>query len=554
MGKEVDGGKVEKSLRVLKKQQKLLERTLDDSPPDLPPEERKKLSYLSCDIFGKLEESLRSGGKGWERYKNRLFQAEKAAVPLIAENASISKELACGTLVSSCALDAELPVLCAMILKPRTIYLFCPPENINTEVAVEGEISASLREVEIFRMSFDADDPHGSYAELGKIVYGRARKYGNIVFDVTPSCQPLVSYLSIFSLVHGIPAVFMRCDYLEMDGKRLASPFSQRLCKFENPVEYYGDTGMAMIESLFNSHLYEAALKDCQELGKSVRDLATAKLLELLERLISIYRDWDLFHHSMFFNDKDHKEILKAIGKSGNSWLKAAEGKHGLSVEPLSVRLEKAVREFKKFGIEKYLPENWEDNLDFLEEMDGSWKNSKNLADEYRLVDVYVNALRRGSEKQGKYDDAVARLYRCVEMCATIKLREAGLGEPDKPDYGNFAKENGLKIDDIRKLFTSKGKELPPLLALDDQMALLGLLEDGELVRIYERMKSGGSAIDSVMYRRNYSILAHGTLPLSENDWVTFRDNVKAAIIATIGKERFDRLYRGALHGKLRIT
>ena len=38
------------------------------------------------------------------------------------------------------------------------------------------------------------------------------------------------------------------------------------------------------------------------------------------------------------------------------------------------------------------------------------------------VVDLLNNASRRAEE--GKYDDAVARLYRCIELIAQIKLKE----------------------------------------------------------------------------------------------------------------------------------
>ena len=54
-----------------------------------------------------------------------------------------------------------------------------------------------------------------------------------------------------------------------------------------------------------------------------------------------------------------------------------------------------------------------------------------------KKLDLF-NARRRA--EGGKFDDATARLYRCMEMCSTIELSKLGIENPAKPDYKIFAK------------------------------------------------------------------------------------------------------------------
>lgn len=536
---------ISKGAKDLKTTQRKVEKILKAMPDGMG---KSQLGEQIARSFAAFQDCLAKGGRGWEKHKAKVYRLEKEIVPFLEENAMMRAELSCETLITSCALVHEYPILSALILRPRRLCIFHTPECVDIARRVEDEVNGALTPTRIERISVGESESRKLYEEIVRILYQPRTGMGRVVFDATPSCQPFTSILSAYPMAHGLPVTYLRSQRINIKGRCLEIPFSQRLQVLENPLEHFGDTGMAMLERQFNSHLYEAALKDCQELQKAVKDLGRAKFLELLEELFEVYRDWDLFRHSVCFSDPG---LSKKISSSG-SWKRAAE-KDDFPEKPLSVRLRKIAEEFRRFNLERCLPEGWEVNLAFLEDMDEKWINRKNIADEYRLVDTFVNALRRGSAKQGKYDDAVGRLYRCLEMCATLRLKKYGLEEPDRPDYKKFAENNGLKKTDIRDAFRAKGKGLPTLLALDDQMTLLELLGD-PVARIYKDMKDSKPIDNNVMYRRNYSILAHGTLPLTEEDWVFFRNKVRAVISETIGLERFDELLKSARHGEIKIS
>ncbi|MEM3402825.1 MAG: hypothetical protein QXH08_06380, partial [Candidatus Hadarchaeales archaeon] len=342
----------------------------------IPAQERQKMIGQVQESIEKMDSCLEKNGKGWEGQKKKIFSIEKKIVPLLKDNTTLSEELSCNTLISSCALDKEPAILCALIMKPQKVYFFHTYECSEVARSVESEISATLPSVDVVMKRIGGESIKDIYAELGKIVYGRKRSTENIVFDVTPTIQPLTFAFSVFSTIHKIPAVYLHRKQLFLGGDCLTVPFSQTIRLAENPVDFFGDTGMSMLEQQFNSHLYEAALKDCRELISAVRDLGTKAFLELLERLFELYRDWDLFHHSTYFDDKEHVSIL---GKHKNSWLEAALKNSGLPSKPLSLRLQEIVDEFKKFGLEDCLPRGWNKNLEFLKGLDENWRNSKNI-------------------------------------------------------------------------------------------------------------------------------------------------------------------------------
>lgn len=118
------------------------------------------------------------------------------------------------------------------------------------------------------------------------------------------------------------------------------------------------------------------------------------------------------------------------------------------------------------------------------------------------LVDLINNASRRIEE--GKYDDAVARLYRAIELIAQIKLAEEGL---DDLSEGKFT---------IEELKERKVAIRRYLVYADDKGRLkLGLANKFNLLRDMgweeaDTVYLGNNKLKDLLKKRNSSILAHG--------------------------------------------
>ncbi|WP_083774258.1 TIGR02710 family CRISPR-associated CARF protein [Ammonifex degensii] len=120
------------------------------------------------------------------------------------------------------------------------------------------------------------------------------------------------------------------------------------------------------------------------------------------------------------------------------------------------------------------------------------------------VMDLLLNAERRA--EQGRYDDAVARLYRALEMTAQVRLRQAW-----NLDTGNLALDR-LPPELRDKYLPWQDEKGRIRLGLVKSFELLAELNDpvGQLWRQQEpKMRNALEA-------RNSSILAHGTVPLSE--------------------------------------
>jgi hypothetical protein len=143
----------------------------------------------------------------------------------------------------------------------------------------------------------------------------------------------------------------------------------------------------------------------------------------------------------------------------------------------------------------------------------------------YELVcDLLNNAQRRAAQKH--YDDAVARLYRAIELFAQIRMQK---------EYGY--KTDDLKLEQIPEELKDEYK-----CRIGDGKILLGLVEDYELLfklgdpfgKKFEKNK--GKIIDAIK-RRNQSISGgHGTTPLGEEDYLFVEDRLKGFIFEAAGE------------------
>ena len=481
-------------------------------------DELNKIEFLLKDYFealGPPTDKDVKDSKALNSIKHELFTYEKKYVPLIKENFEVAQRVNPDNLIMTVGFQPEPIILSILCLKPKNVFLLHTEESLNQVSAVkqDEDIINLGTKITCYKITeYEANENYKAMKELiGKVS-------GNTVVDPTGGRKMMIASVTLAAFYYKLPMVYMHSEEL----KRQVTPFSDRIRAIDNPLSTFGDTDLSLVETLFNSHMYEAAVKVSKNLLDSIKDIELAKKYELLNKILTVYRDWDAFKHS------DPK------------------------AEPtLSKELEDVVNEMKKFGLEEWLPKNVENNCQFLKGVESKYKkDSFNMIDEYRLVDIYLSALRRGSEKQSKYDDAIARLYRCIDMCATYTLKTSyNLDSTEYPDYKKIATKVGKPVEKIKKEFFEKYKfELPQqMLGLDIQMKLLSLLDSNSLLpKIY-------SGMEDYMKMRNRSILAHGTKPLDEHEWGLLRDRTLLMIKATIGDKKFEEIYGMAFHGKISL-
>ena len=139
-----------------------------------------------------------------------------------------------------------------------------------------------------------------------------------------------------------------------------------------------------------------------------------------------------------------------------------------------------------------------------------------------QLLDLWRNAERRAA--QGRYDDAVARVYRLLEWSAQWLLKSrCGIDSSDVP-RDRIPAEVEL----------SANREGKFQVALFAGWELFCVLSNGPAVDFF---RSQRSTLLNHLQMRNHSILAHGFTPISRNEWLQFSDWCRETLLPVLLQE-----------------
>lgn len=138
-------------------------------------------------------------------------------------------------------------------------------------------------------------------------------------------------------------------------------------------------------------------------------------------------------------------------------------------------------------------------------------------------ADLWLNALRRG--ERGRYDDAIARLYRLLEAAAQAQL------------WSRYQLESG-KVPPSALLAEMRSAIIKTDPKTGAQYALLGLNQTVELLRGRDRddplaavyYQGDGAFGPPWLVTRNNSILAHGFVSIDDRTWAEARNWVETRL------------------------
>lgn len=433
-----------------------------------------------------------------------LFPYEKKYVNLYGKK--------CSTLITTIGMR-EAPIIFSFLaLRPKKGILLHTPQSEKTADKVINDHTIASLGIKFEKVEIDEIDAARNFQILKDQVLGKVRNISDVLVDPTGGRKVMGASVATFAFFYRIPMVYLHAE----EKLSIPVPFSGVIREIANPYEYYGDIELSMLKRHFERYDFDAALELCGKLESTVNDPNLCLKLQKVAKLIEIYRDWDAFLHSTHVQGNPSKEEIARIR--------------------LADRLEDLYRkEIKRFGYLLVDEKKLEENIEFLKQLQENWINKKNICDPYRLVDLYANACRRAEQK--KFDDATARLYRCLEMCSSVELQKYGMEDPNNPDYAAFAKNLGMDIDTLSQRFREAVKyELPEKPGLRAQMALLRLASS-KIASIYNMIDPQGNTEDSVMEKRNRSILAHGTNPIKAEDYETLSSRTSSIITEVIGNK-----------------
>ncbi len=242
------------------------------------------------------------------------------------------------------------------------------------------------------------------------------------------------------------------------------------------PYHIVIDKRLKELKVMFNRYQFDAALALLDGLLDRVYESRLREQLERYRELYQAYRDWDRF---------DHGQAIERL-------------------EPL---------EIAEFDVRV--------NVSFLSEL----RNRREDREMFYIVDLLNNAERRAEE--AKYDDAVARLYRAVELIGQRQLRLEGVIDEELLTQHRIYKAHldslsgKLPGEALQHLESQADENRRAALGLRDSYRLLADLGDA----LGERYL-GDKELQDLLSRRNRSILAHGLEPISQMDCGGLRGKV----------------------------
>lgn len=344
---------------------------------------------------------------------------------------------------------------------PDFLLLFATAESYNYATKIKEELSRNDANTEICRLS-DKDDVEKIFKEMSdKITNLISNGYEakNIIADFTTGTKPMSAALALAATKHCLGR--LKYVIVKRDKDRKICEGTERTLTFE-PLGIFASYTIDIAINLMVKFRFESAIELLTQINTALLSPEEQNLVENLKNLAEAYSYWDKFEHIKF----------RATYQKANF------------ANPL-------LQQFK-VNIE---------TLNLVHRIGEDAK--KGVLSEYPIIDLVNNAIRRIAE--GKYDDAVARFYRVVEMLAQWRLKVKY-----KIDSGDINLEEIPKksIDWVNKCRDKSDNKIK--ISLQKNFQLLQDFNDELGVKFKE-----DKTLNALLNKRNNSILAHGIEPIS---------------------------------------
>jgi CRISPR-associated protein (TIGR02710 family) len=266
---------------------------------------------------------------------------------------------------------------------------------------------------------------------------------------------------------------------------------AERVVHQANPWDALGYQAVDEFMVLFDQRAFAAAAAVASAARARVSRPDRKREMNALQQLASAFDAWDRFDHEAA------RTAFTDVDRAAND-LRAGLGRD---------RADAILADLERFGT----------HLDRL--CNGSGPSR------HHVVDLLANARRR--QEEGRFDDAVARLYRAIEALAQVALEEGhGIAKTGKVPLERVP-------EPLRSRWAPAATEGFVKVGLQDAYALLAALGD-PLGRRFSEERLDGTT--SVLNERNTSILAHGFRRVSQGVY----ERLYRAALALAGIEARD--------------
>jgi len=300
------------------------------------------------------------------------------------------------------------------------------------------------------------DDIQQIYEKLRPKINEIRKKFNQLTIDYTSGTKAMTSALTILGTVY-------EADTLRyITGKRIGGIVQHGTEKLNIVRPYFATTEQKIktATEFFNKNQFQATITIINQIKETTNDPTIINRITPLKKLAETYDQWDRFQHKQAF------QKIKTIDNP---------------------KLNK--------------------NKQFLGKLIHQLEKNEGEPEPFYIADLINNAERRGTDEK-RYDDAVARLYRTIELIAQYRLRKK---------YGIITSK--VKKEQIPHKLT-KEWNIPPQtekikIPLEKSYRLLEELGDN-LGKTFNEDKK----LKDLLSKRNNSILAHNIKPVNQQTYI----------------------------------
>jgi len=395
-------------------------------------------------------------------------------------------------LLTSVGSTPEPVIECIKQLEPTHVCFFVSPQS--REQTLEQEIIPRLKSSKAQdRLSYshyvETPDPESleeCYRVLRQAVptllSGWHINPDELVVDITGGTKVMTASLVIATLRYTPRYYYVGSKSLEartenQNGWRVRSG-DERVIQAANPWQLYAEEELQQMAVLFDSGRFSVARELAEKIARMVHQEQRALYMGVCQA-IEAYAAWDLFAYRKATN-----LMKQSIAK----------------ILPYALARDSTSDPIARLGAQL------KNHKDLLEKLAGMSCLSKPELHRLQTLDLLANARRRGA-LEGRYDDAVARLYAALESLARDQLKDKyGI------DNGSAAPEQipeSIRMDFVAR-YSRDGR-----LSFGLEASYILLAELGDTLGLKYRQRS--KELRNVLNARNQSRLAHGAQPVEES-------------------------------------
>ena len=404
-------------------------------------------------------------------------------------------------LILSCGGSHEPLQYCIKNYTQDFVYFLCSKDTVDIaeEIIKQENINEDKYKVKIVSNHESLDD---CYAKSREIIEELQKDFENIHVDFTGGTKPMVAGLVLASIGEKCLYTYVGSknpESRDKEGRGIVLDGFEKIKEQKDPYEVYAVMEFNRGMDFFNKYQFSAAKSNFIEASKKLESRSLKEIAELFVDIVDVYDSWDKFNN--LYNNQPIKtafyNIDYQIENSGN--LKQYFNEN----QPLFF---------------KQLKNNW--NFLELKVARKGLIEPDNV--KYYLPDLLNNAYRRIEE--GKFDDAVARLYRAIELIAQLGLTNEGIIKTNVLMQNKEFKIDlniieGIEDEKIRS-FIYQLKEYEIALRRGKTHIGIGSSQSYELLSKfgvdYAKDYLADKKLKSNVGSRNGSILAHGLHPIDE--------------------------------------